>query len=117
MEVEDFEFSIDAKDEVESALGRARGGGMKGYLYAVEDWEVTHRGGAWRSVGAHGATGRQVGEGAIRLPVGDEEGGPDARDGENESKNWEIPGWGERKKLDKEKRGRDKMGYPGFVSK
>lgn len=115
MEVEDFEFRIDAKDEVESALGKARGGGMRGNLYAVGDWELEHRGGAWRSIGARGETGHEGGEGAIRLPVGDEERGTGEGDHGNAQDKWKIPGWSERKKLDAETRGRAKMGYPGFV--
>lgn len=110
VEVEDFEFTIDARSEVENGLGKARGGGMRGLLYAAEEYESCHRGGIWKTVGRSLKSSGTEAEGGIRLPTDDEEGG-------RGSDKWKITGFRQNLRLDKEKKVRDAKGLPAFIRK
>lgn len=109
VEVEDFEFTIDARSEVENGLGKARGGGMRGLLYAAGEYESCHRGGIWKTVGRSFRSSGGV-EGEIRLPTEDEEG---ARG----SDKWKITGFRQNLRLGKDKKARDAKGLPAFIRK
>ncbi|KAL8292630.1 hypothetical protein RQP46_001242 [Phenoliferia psychrophenolica] len=128
VEVEDFQFFIDAAQCVEDGLGKALrgGGGLKGVMYEVGGWEAAHRGGAWRTrerkegevdpetcacacgTGVHRRPRRERG---IRLPID-----PEEEEGKAEPSRYVKPGVREIRRLDKARRERDSRGFPGFVS-
>lgn len=91
---------------------------MRGLLYAVGGWEPVHRGRPWKTV--ERAEGRGEGqngtalEGGIRLEEDDLEEGEEGTEKVDERK-WRRVTLRERRRLEKEKRERDKRGLPGFI--
>ncbi|KAM0787364.1 hypothetical protein ACM66B_003450 [Microbotryomycetes sp. NB124-2] len=120
VEVEDFSFSIDCSREVEQGLGSARGvggGGMRGYLYAVGDWEAAHRGSAFKT---RAKTEDELAKttGTIRLPDEEEQVGEDAAldpSMQSQTAQWKKARPLQRRRLVRAQEDRQKRGLPGFV--
>ncbi|KAK4055966.1 hypothetical protein OIO90_002959 [Microbotryomycetes sp. JL221] len=111
-EVEDFSFSIDCTNQIEQGLGSAKGiggGGMRGYLYAVGDWEPVQRGGAFMTQPFESKDR----EGSIRLND-DEEQALSSDDRQNMKRRQES-GYHEVHSIDRDTRQRRKTGMPSFV--
>lgn len=106
VEVEDFQFNINASKEVEVGLGKSRGGSMRGLIYSARTWESGASGNSWLNITANEARG------SIRLPNEEDEAEEEFRIG-----NWNFTGFWQRRKLENERRARLDKGLPGFVCK
>ncbi|KAK4049059.1 hypothetical protein OIV83_004421 [Microbotryomycetes sp. JL201] len=99
-------------------LGSARGaggGGMRGYLYAVGDWEAVHRGGAFKSCAKTEAELEKT-TGTIRIPDEEQQVGEELDPAmQSPAASWKTAGVRSRRHLVRGKEDREKRGLPSFV--